>query len=87
MSRRPPADQDRDPGRLAQEAEFDARGQAALLQIMENAGIALGGLADLLTGHAMIVVARSEVENESATYRVVPNDSRSNDGWPAENQI
>lgn len=87
MSRRPPADEDRDPQRAAEAAEWDRRSQLALLGILENAQLVLAGLADLLTGHAMIVVARSEVENESATYRVVPNESRTKDGWPAEDQI
>lgn len=78
MSRKPPADQDRDPERQAQEAEFDARGQAALLQIMENAGIALGGLSDLLTGHIELVVLR---EGPAVSVRCRPNLSRDSDGW------
>lgn len=78
MSRKPPADQDRDPERLAQEAEFDARGQQALLSIMENASIVLGGLADLLTGHIELVVLE---EGMHMTVRTRPNNHRDGDGW------
>lgn len=78
MSRKPPADQDRDPERQAQEAEFEARAQVALLQIMENGGIVLGGLADLLTGHLELVVLQ---EGPAVSVRCRPNLSRDSDGW------
>lgn len=78
MSRKPPADQDRDPDRQAREREFDERVQAGLLSVIENGGIVLGGLADLLTGHIELVVLQ---EGMHLTIRARPNNHRDGDGW------
>lgn len=59
--------------------EADLQMQAQLGAILQNMAIFTGFLADLSSGHCMVLVQPSS--EGYPTYRVVPNTTRSADGW------
>lgn len=63
--------------------ETDLQMQAQLGAILANMAIFTGFLADLSSGHAMVLVQPDG--DGHPTYRVVPNTTRSGDGWSEDN--
>lgn len=62
--------------------EADLQMQAQLGAILANMAVFTGFLADLSSGHALIL---QEADREGGlTWRVVPNERRGDDGWPQD---
>ena len=56
--------------------------QAQLGAILQNLAIFTGFLADLSSGHALIL--QEAALAVGLTWRVVPNERRGDDGWPQD---